>query len=39
MRRVLTTVLAELAQSCVKAFIGIAVYGIPVTVALMAWKH
>ena len=31
--------LTVLAHSCGRAALGIAIYGVPVTLALMTWKH
>jgi len=39
MRDVFAKQSARLAQNCLRAFVGIAVYGIPVTLALMMWHH
>jgi hypothetical protein len=39
MRQVMSDRLTEFAQRCSRAALGIAIYGVPVTLALMAWKH
>ncbi len=39
MRQVMSDRLTKFARSCSRAALGIAIYGVPVTLALMAWKH
>jgi hypothetical protein len=39
MRQVISDQLTVLAHICGRAVLGIAIYGVPVTLALMTWKH
>jgi hypothetical protein len=39
MRQAMSDRLTKFARSCGSAALGIAIYGVPVTLALMTWKH